>query len=260
MISGMSTDGYPYDLSILRLIEGAPDFSVPEVALALADVCAALALGDREDFLAEFAGDPENDAIVPLLDGFVDWINETSADDFDTEDGFVRFAQDIRGEAIELILSDSPEVPMASEIPEGRLDAAGDYIVGSALFWTFMSETEQVTPEQGEIWSGLWTSYAVADMLGTASPEPEPEPSQLEEQWAEPVPQAPAPEAWVAPQPVLPSPRIEPDLDDDTPADAMPLAGSRRMARAPYDPQPSIDHWDATHAPASGVDEDSDWS
>ena len=150
------------DFSTLRPIDGMPDLALPEVAVKLSMTAAALMDPESGDWLEQFLEDPANLELLDVAVRLSEWSDETANEGFDSPEEITRFLGELRSELL--------EVTWSAYDPDGQIDvekklSIGDVLVGSSLFWGFMTDREIVTDPEASVWSALWSALAIDPII-----------------------------------------------------------------------------------------------
>lgn len=237
------------DLSIIEAIPNAGDLADLEVARRLSQLAYDLLAGP-DDALDRFIASVDDPDALNVAADYADWAGEWVKDAFGDDGAALEaFLDETARELVEMVW---PAYDPDDLVPGVDKDATGPQLVGTSLFWGFMSEGGIVTDEQASVWSALWFSAvvdpAVRQVYDTggqedldqgagvdgAAPAAPAEPAQA----AQPAPVAPP---WPPPPMPLPTPPAPP-VPPMPPVQPVPPSGVIGNPAQPPAP-PRRDDW-----------------
>jgi len=248
-IVGAVPDSRVVDLSIIEAIPNAGDLADLELARHLSQLAYDLLAGP-DNALDRFIAAVDDPDALNIAADYADWAGEWVKESFDNDSAALEaFVTETAHELMEMVW---PAYDPNDLVPQVDKDATGPRLVGTSLFWGFMTDSEIVTEEQASAWSALWFSAVVdpavrqvydteadrEDAPATDSatppeppaPEPAPPPSALQ---PSAFPPPPMPASWL-PDPMPPPPPQPPPAP---PAQAPPSSGIIGQPGQPPAPQ-----------------------
>lgn len=147
-------------------------------------VCLSLAVGATTDLFSEYVNNPMNSDTLPLLERFQSWIEKSISDvQGSSHDDWLYYLATSRAESLTNFWTAYD--PDGFIVDEPARDVVGDELLGTALFFQFLSSVGLLSESDASRWENCWHFLTYTDLLSDDDEEivEESTPSQRSDEW-----------------------------------------------------------------------------